>query len=361
MSAAGYVRASAAICTFFFKNLSNLRRLERLTDNVNAKLATRCDTFVIEEDRDYVRQYNDDLAALRQTVKREVPPTSVFPSEFLSSVLLFFGIRALCICTALWSDTPVMATFAASLLQFVVLPFSLHVAFLHLLVLALPLFGPHYAAVGILHMLVPEWASVHVEIGLAFVATFVLIDQFLCLLLCFETPKGKAKHKDGSTLLLHGLYGFFNCKTYTVILLLVLRGFRVNLTVWLLDVVLGLTNKLSALSGQHLCLLAAFFLHVMILTPLAISRSLGNYLLSPAPRGAHSSRVQPGTQVSPLPSRHDRVRRTYLWRWGTGRMVEPLLRGWNGVEIRVVPSCTRLPDHDAVLFIKNRTHSHRKW
>lgn len=196
------------------RNLSNLRRLERLTDNVNAKLATRCDTFVIEEDRDYVRQYNDDLAALRQTVKREVPPTSVFPSEFLSSVLLFFGIRALCICTALWSDTPVMATFAASLLQFVVLPFSLHVAFLHLLVLALPLFGPHYAAVGILHMLVPEWASVHVEIGLAFVATFVLIDQFLCLLLCFETPKGKAKHKDGSTLLLHGLYGFFNCKTF---------------------------------------------------------------------------------------------------------------------------------------------------
>ena len=164
--------------------------------------------------RRHACRYNASLSQVRDTVLRNVPSNDTWP--FATSMVLFFAVRALCAATAwLLAPGPSAAAwvFAASLLQFLILPFSLHVAFLHLLVLALPLFGPHYVATAALQAVVPLWASVHIEIGPRFVAAFLAADQLLCVLLCFVTPKGRAEHKDTRTLLVHALYGFFNCKT----------------------------------------------------------------------------------------------------------------------------------------------------
>jgi hypothetical protein len=195
------------------RNLGHLRRLERFADTVNAKTGAGSDAFSVEIERSLVDTYNAELARLRARVKACVQPSDVLPKEFSTSVLLFFGIRVLCIVTAIWANTPIVTTIAASLLQFALLPFSLHVAALHLLALIPALFGPHYVAVALLHALVPEWASVYVEIGSAFTATFLVLDQLFCLALCFETPKGRSTGKTASTLLTHFVYGFFNCKT----------------------------------------------------------------------------------------------------------------------------------------------------
>lgn len=196
-----------------YRNLGHLRRLERFTDTVNAKTGAGSDAFSVEIERSLVDTYNAELARLRARVKACVRPSDVLPKEFSTAILLFFGIRVLCIVTAIWANTPIVTTIAVSLLQFVLLPFSLHVAALHLLALIPALFGPHYVAVALLHALVPEWASVYVEIGSAFTATFLVLDQLFCLALCFETPKGRSTGKTASTLLTHFVYGFFNCKT----------------------------------------------------------------------------------------------------------------------------------------------------
>lgn len=140
----------------------------------------------------------------------------VLQGSFIASIVLFFAVRALCVTLAVMlapGQSVAAWVFAVSLLQFVILPFSLHVAFLHLLVLSFPLFGPHYIATAVLQAVVPTWSSVHIDMGPRFVVAFLGVDQLLCVLLCFVTPKGRAERKDARTLLTHAVYGFFNCKT----------------------------------------------------------------------------------------------------------------------------------------------------
>lgn len=80
-------------------------------------------------------------------------------------------------------------------------------------------------------------ASVMFPISTAFIVAMVVMDQAVCWLLCYETPKGKSITFEARTMATHVVYGFLNCKTYSVILLLLLsaQGYQINLTIWALE------------------------------------------------------------------------------------------------------------------------------
>ena len=59
----------------------------------------------------------------------------------------------------------------------------------------------------------------------------------------------------------HSLSSTFADRRYSLILLLLLRGFRINLTIWLLDAALGVTAKLAELSSKHLYRWGIIFYH----------------------------------------------------------------------------------------------------
>lgn len=135
------------------------------------------------------------------------------------------------------------------------------VSFLHLLVLAIPLYVPHYITMAALDAVVPAWAVVSCTLTTTFAWAFVGADLLVCCVLCAVTPKGVTVQRDRTTLAAHAAYGFLNCKTYSLLVLLLARGHPVNVTVWALDAALGVSTHVAAATSRVLLTWGTIFYH----------------------------------------------------------------------------------------------------
>eukprot|EP00041_Stephanoeca_diplocostata_P022729 m.544703 g.544703 ORF g.544703 m.544703 type:complete len:479 (-) comp22141_c0_seq1:607-2043(-) len=273
----GYCRGSALICDFFVRNIWMLKDLPS-PESIAALVASRKPNFEIVVPESLPRAYNRKFEVLRAGVVQCLPRTR---RNFSTSVSWFFLVRLFCIFIAaldfsfvgheLIQDTTStpsasgdrVATYvlAASALQFVILPYSFHVSLLHLLVLAIPLYVPHYVAVMALDAVVPAWAAVSYTLTTPFACAFVVADLLVCWLLCSVTPKGVTVQRDNATLATHMAYGFLNCKTYSILVLLLARGHSVNVTVWVLDAMLGVSARVADATSRLLLTWGTIFYH----------------------------------------------------------------------------------------------------
>eukprot|EP00040_Diaphanoeca_grandis_P023643 m.128884 g.128884 ORF g.128884 m.128884 type:complete len:432 (+) comp29359_c1_seq2:252-1547(+) len=284
---AGHVRLTYKLNKFFFSELRALRTQIPDAKDVEAKVASG-KSFTITVLKAYPKKYNADLSQLRddtlQSVSRSAIPVG-------TAIVLFFIIRCLCMLSAVTASNPPLTTFCISLVQFLLLPCSFAVSFQHFLVLFFPLLGPHYVAMVFLYYIVPTWCTLTLTITPALIAALVIADQCMCWMFMLETPKGKSISFDTWTTMKHVVYGFFNCKTYSLILLLLLLGFKINVTVWLIDSCFGVTRRISDLVAKHIMDWATVYYHQHRIAHLPIvydqAHKFHHYLHDTTPFDAH--------------------------------------------------------------------------
>jgi len=78
------------------------------------------------------------------------------------------------------------------------------------------------------------------------IVILLFVDQAICLACTFRTPVGASKARPDGLKAWQIAYGFMNCKTYTLLMLLQLRDqSAINLLIWSADAALGLSSKVS--------------------------------------------------------------------------------------------------------------------
>lgn len=256
-----YVSASVAIVRCYVTQIQSLLELPRLISDPD-HLATRMSktTGAFETppvSMEIVNSYNnsvDKLAALVRQHSTERP--------FVKSIMLFALLRFICLVVAA-VGFPFWALGVGVVMQFMLLPFSGVVGLLHLVLLSPGLFVPHYVVVMLLKPVMmmgglPLWEF---RISWNFIACFFLVDQMACLLCLFRTNGGRTEVFGWKRTLWSICYGFFNSKTYTLLVLLCVRGTTVPMTLYLVDAILGITSMVSKRCYQLLGHWSVHFYH----------------------------------------------------------------------------------------------------
>uniref|UniRef100_A0A0G4H8F7 Fatty acid hydroxylase domain-containing protein n=1 Tax=Chromera velia CCMP2878 TaxID=1169474 RepID=A0A0G4H8F7_9ALVE len=253
---------------YFFVCLKSFRTLPpELVDEgkLNARLLEQKE-FELNVPKSFVQSVDSaldnveaDIGTLRRQNKRgegreenKVVGQRPEKQNFKGKMFAFFTIRLLSIAASVWGS--LWQSFFISMLQFVFLPYSLFAAVIYGLETGAVLFAAYAVVfplltVGtdvILKLCIPGWTSELVSIPLSWylILGFLLLDQFQCFVSLFWTFKagGKPRRVSVRRTLESVGYGFLNCKTYFLVLLPLLCGrVRVNLLVWCLDAVLGIS------------------------------------------------------------------------------------------------------------------------
>lgn len=180
--------------------------------------------------RDVIDGYNQRYDQLKVHLRRLVHYRGHFGRGYLVPL---FAIR---ICTviaaAMFGFLPM---FLVSLLQFVVAPYSFFAAFAAWLGIW-PFYVIHFAFFAVLQLatrgVYTQYPGIahylRVPITPLLIVGWIAIDQLICLLLCFWTPIGAPVHRSPKRILQSVGYGFLNCKTYWLVLLLALQGFHID-------------------------------------------------------------------------------------------------------------------------------------
>jgi hypothetical protein len=162
--------------------------------------------------------------------------------------VLFWAVRFATIAAAFSGSF--WLTFAISLLQFVVLPYSLFAAVAYGLETVFALYSGHIvvfpALTWLLRRILPTVLHPTLVITPRFMIAFFVLDQLSCAACLFRTPKGKTAAMPIRRVMASVLYGFLNCKTYWLVLLPLCLGLEVPLAAWAVDAALGLSNKVNS-------------------------------------------------------------------------------------------------------------------
>ena len=248
-----YVRGLTALADFYTSNLSLLRSLPpqlRCPSQLSQQLAQNED-FEVVAPLHTVQTYNERIEQLKSYI-RELHATSSQPPNMMANIAMMVVLRLACVVAAGVYGSAA-ATLALSLLQFAVLPYSLFASVTMLITLTPPLFLGHILALGFWTVLcnvflpLPESLALylHLPINNTTILLFFLWDQWGCLAVQRKTPLGKTATRDTATLLQHALYGFFNTKTYTLVILLLCRGNTIAVLPWVFDALFGLASQLA--------------------------------------------------------------------------------------------------------------------
>lgn len=200
------------------------------------------DSLSFEVPRALVDGYNEEFSRIQKALR----PRAAHAFQFTTTVWLFFFIR-LAVLVAAFHGSSITTVVSLSAFQFVIAPTSLFTSFTLLLALAPPLFLGHVLVYGLLGYLIPFPA---ITITNEFILWFLVADQLLCLICSIRTPVGKTRWDGWKNLWVHIVWGFLNCKTYTLIVLLCCRGSKVNVLVWLIDAIFKLSSR-AALWFNH--------------------------------------------------------------------------------------------------------------
>lgn len=253
------IQQNIVLFDFYFRKLGLLNSLPedvRDPDVIVSKLAKDEESFEVSAPLSTVQQYNESFTKITEQF-RDIPQ-----QKFKTLIILFVIIRISCVISAFFGY-PIL-TLLLSLLQFIFMPASFFISTAGLVLLSPAMFAAHYVTIVPLQILVnsflPEFLQFYLEISNEFIIFFFIFDQIACIACYFETPVGRSK-PFGTKLWIHIIWGFFNCKTYSLILLFLLRGYKINLTLWLIDYCFGLTNKLAILLSRHVSHWAILFYH----------------------------------------------------------------------------------------------------
>ena len=181
--------------------------------------------------RSVIDGYNQRYENAKLQLRKLVRTRGLFGPYYLAPI---FAVRILTVIAAAFFGF--WATFATSLLQFVVAPYSFFAAVAAWLGI-LPFYVIHFvyfaviqAGTWLVYSHYPIAAHyLRIPITLTFIGIWFAVDQLSCFVLLFWTPAGPPVPVPPKQVLKSIAYGFLNAKTYWLILLLCLRGFRVDL------------------------------------------------------------------------------------------------------------------------------------
>lgn len=207
--------------------------------------------FVVEVPKGIVTRYDRLMEDTKDSARRLAP--ALPPFGRLQAAL--FGLRLAAVGLAL-AGLPWLALLTSTA-QYLLAPCSLFVSCAMFMALAPPLFLGHYAVWGVLQgvssAVLPWWLQPSLPINLPFIVALLVLDQGICFRLTTVTPMGASHALPAATLFKHVWYGFLNCKTYEILILLCARswGCRVNLVLWLLDAYFGLSRRAAEVAERH--------------------------------------------------------------------------------------------------------------
>jgi len=181
--------------------------------------------------RDVVDEYNQRFDELRRRLRKLVHNRRHFGRAYLAPLL---AIRILTVVAAAMFGF--LATFLVSASQFVVAPYSFFAAFAAWLGMV-PYYVIHFATFAVLQL--GTWGVyshfpivaryLRIPITPALIVLWIAVDQLVCLLFCFWTPIGRPVRYSPTRIMQSVGYGFLNCKTYWLVLLVALRGFQIDI------------------------------------------------------------------------------------------------------------------------------------
>lgn len=257
--------ASLWLCGVYVRNVRLIGNLPIEIINpsaLDAKTKANPNGFHIDVPTIHAEQYNIAMNDAKSMVKSYNSTPGTAPS-FRTLRIVFTIIRIMTLYRALTSSD-VFSVIAVSAIQFVIMPYSFVVALSQLVALAPMLYLSHLVGFGFLHFLISAFMpSLHqmvsITIDTRFVVAFLCIDQLLCFLTLFWLPGETPERKPVGRVIKSIVWGFLNCKSYVLVLLLLIRGTQVNLMLWVLDAVFGLTNRMGSFLCNHLLHWAPLF------------------------------------------------------------------------------------------------------
>lgn len=221
---------------------------ELSNDSQLSRRMAKGDAFDLVVDKEFVDGYNRDIDDMKEYVKRlwGASPQVDFRTKQILFWLVRFASVAAAFAAAEDSDTDVRRVLLVSMLQFVVLPYSLSVALGYGLETVFVLYtGPTIVwkvLTALSDAFVPEQYNFAVTITPAFLVAFLVADQLLCAITVFRNPAGEVEQMPARRIWQSVWYGFLNCKTYYLVLLPTVYGTKIAVLPWLVDYFLGLSN-----------------------------------------------------------------------------------------------------------------------
>lgn len=235
------------LLAFYIKQMPKFLSLpHELVDEVamEAKMETGKQFMIwVKGGKSFVDGYQQEFEELARDLKGLMKRSVMEPH---TKQCIFWLIRLGCVACAFAGSFWLM--FLTSLLQFLFLPFSLFAALGSGVEIVFVLYTGHALVFPllkfVLQQVLPAECNPTVTISPRFLVFFLVVDQFLCLLCLFRTPKGKTVPMSASRIMASVSYGFLNCKTYYLVLLPLIFGLEIPVLAWLFDAALGLSSKI---------------------------------------------------------------------------------------------------------------------
>lgn len=200
--------------------------------------------YSIKFDTDIITQYENNIKEVNQKIQNNHLTSDGL--DFKYKMILFFILRIYVVYLAYTTQSE-MIIMCVSLIQFIILPYSLFVSFFSALVTGFNLFISNMITFPILRLFVnfifPDYLNLEINISISFIVLFFIFDQVQCLYLLIKTPTAKTKAFSFERIIQSFVFGFLNGKTYHLSLLLLMRSKNtIPLTAWIIDALLGISK-----------------------------------------------------------------------------------------------------------------------
>jgi len=239
------------ILKYFFGSFDILNKITKSGldyDHVQSKIKLG-KPFVISVDNRLSDEYNHRYKTLGKEMK-EFNQTE--EKDFSLKTILFFILRFVLVILAFSNSFRLV--FTVSLLQFIIMPFSLSISILKLVELAPTLFFANLITFPIINsvltQILPDNFNPYITISNLFIVIFFSVDTFLCLVCMYNNPNGPAKSLGRDRVTKSVFYGFINTKSYFLILFLLLRGLKMPVFAWIIDAAFNLSGGISDLFNK---------------------------------------------------------------------------------------------------------------
>jgi len=250
-----YLRVLLKIPLAYYSNVyinSELKDKKSFTVNINKSL--------IEDYKKGLKEVGDKLSEIKRSNEIKTGNESNESNEsndndfdFKTKMILFFCLRIICVITA-WYGSFTWTTII-SLFQFTFLPYSLFVSLCYGINTYLSIMIGNLITFPLLKLLIqtifPEWLLHSITITNTFIIIFFAVDQLLCFIFLFITPRGKIKLFSLERIIQSIIFGFLNTKTYHLIILLLSRGVEITIIVWIIDALLGISAIISTQTQKY--------------------------------------------------------------------------------------------------------------
>ena len=252
------INGNAALFEFYFRHLlSPFSTLPpELYDEgvMGAKMAEQKPFTLVVSNR-YADEYARGLRDLQRRIDDLWHGGTVDP---MTKQILFWCVRACTVAAAVWTGS-LRLVVAISLLQFILLPYSLFVALAYGAETVFVLYTGHTLVFPLLtcavrSVLPASWyAMTTVTLQPCCLVAFFVADQLVCARCLWSSPKGKTARVPAARVAASIAYGFANCKTYYLVLLplCVWSRLQVPLVPWALDACLGLSARVASVTAQY--------------------------------------------------------------------------------------------------------------